>query len=152
MKMACHNHAVSSLKYPTTYLKVCQLVLLFACLGLMRHYMLSFGGNSISGYSFYDRDFLGKMTVGSMILIALSNLLGILAGNSQFTLVHLLQYGVGSVLSAVSGSLVLQVYLGAWTQNESSSPGVALGVMNLTLSLLFSVDCFLMFRINQEAV
>eukprot|EP00094_Tigriopus_californicus_P008276 TCALIF_07972-PA protein Name:"Protein of unknown function" AED:0.09 eAED:0.09 QI:0/0.5/0.33/0.66/0.5/0.66/3/44/72 len=61
-------------------------------------------------------------------------------------------YGVGSVLSAVSGSLVLQVYLGAWTQNESSSPGVALGVMNLTLSLLFSVDCFLMFRINQEAV
>ncbi|TRY61677.1 hypothetical protein TCAL_07972 [Tigriopus californicus] len=123
MKMACHNHAVSSLKYPTTYLKVCQLVLLFACLGLMRHYMLSFGGNSISGYSFYDRDFLGKMT-----------------------------YGVGSVLSAVSGSLVLQVYLGAWTQNESSSPGVALGVMNLTLSLLFSVDCFLMFRINQEAV
>ena len=56
------------------------------CLGLIRHYILNFGGQSGDGQSYYDRELLGKISVGGMVLVTLPTLVGVLFGQNQFTI------------------------------------------------------------------
>ena len=56
------------------------------CLGLIRHYILNFGGKSGDGQSYYDRELLGKISVGGMVLVTLPTLVGVLFGQIQFTI------------------------------------------------------------------
>ncbi len=46
---------------------------MLTCLGLLRHYLLSFGGN-ITDSGYHDRDIFGKVSLGGMVLATLPTL------------------------------------------------------------------------------
>ena len=56
------------------------------CLCLIRHYILNFGGSQGDGQSYWDRELLGKTSVGGMVLVTLPALIGVLFGREGFTL------------------------------------------------------------------
>ena len=58
----------------------------FICLGLLRHYLLSFGGSTADTQSFHDRDLFGKICIGGAILVSLPTLLAFLLGHDHVNL------------------------------------------------------------------
>ena len=61
-------------------------VISLTCLCLIRHYILNFGGSTNDGQSYWDRELLGKTSVGGMVLVTLPALIGVLLGREGFTL------------------------------------------------------------------
>ena len=67
------------------------------CLCLIRHYILNFGGSSDDGQSYWDRELLGKTSVGGMVLVTLPALVGVLFGKEEFTLTGIVGKCTGRV-------------------------------------------------------
>ena len=61
-------------------------VISLTCLCLIRHYILNFGGSADDGQSYWDRELLGKTSVGGMVLVTLPALVGVLFGREEFSL------------------------------------------------------------------
>ncbi len=99
MGASCYQN-VSVLRRPTGFLKVLQVILALTCLGLIRHYILSFGGRDDDGQSYYDRELLGKTSVGGMVLVTLPALIGAVFGQGRHTLT------VGQLIRALTLSLL----------------------------------------------
>ncbi len=69
-------------------------MLSITCLSLLRHYELNFGGSLLDG-GYRDRDILGKVTVGGMVLVTAPTLVANVFsdGHSLLNVSYLVQTG-----------------------------------------------------------
>ena len=129
--MLCYFNC-SILTKPTGFLKLLQVILSAVCLALVRHYWLNFGGSLNTFSTYLDRQLLGYITIGGMIVVTLPTLVGkIFGGIEHSSIVELLHSVIGSALYAISAGFVLSTYANGsatGSNDEAVEAGIALGV------------------------
>lgn len=136
---------------PSGFLKLLQIAICLTCLGLIRQYALQFGSGEwiVEGNSI-DRQLVGVIACGGMVLVTAPLLIALVAGEIavEKSFLETLFNIVGFIMMITAGCMAIETYHDAG-RGETRDAGLAMGALAIINSILYLVDAFVAFRLKR---
>jgi len=139
--------AITDLLKPSGFLKLIQIAICLTCLGLIRHYGLSFGGTASS---VLDRQLVGIIACGGMVLVTTPLLIALVAGEIAIekSFLETLYNIVGFIMMITAGAMAIETYQNAGGSKRGDA-GLAMGSLAIINAVIYLVDAFVAFRLKR---
>ncbi|XP_037089174.1 uncharacterized protein LOC119109592 isoform X1 [Pollicipes pollicipes] len=136
---------------PSGILKLLQIAICLTCLGLIRQYGLQFGtGGWIVDGSSLDRNMVGVIACGGMVLVTTPLLIALVAGEIAIekSFLETLFNIVGFIMMVTAGIMAIENYHDK-SDNETRDAGLAMGSLAIINAIIYLVDAFVAFRLKR---
>ncbi|XP_037089175.1 uncharacterized protein LOC119109592 isoform X2 [Pollicipes pollicipes] len=136
---------------PSGFLKLVQIAICLTCLGLIRQYGLQFGtGGWIVDGSSLDRNMVGVIACGGMVLVTTPLLIALVAGEIAIekSFLETLFNIVGFIMMVTAGIMAIENYHDK-SDNETRDAGLAMGSLAIINAIIYLVDAFVAFRLKR---
>lgn len=143
--------ALSDLIRPNGFLKLLQIAICLTCLGLIRQYALQFGtGGWIVEGNGVDRQLVGVIACGGMVLVTAPLLIALVAGEVAIekSFLETLYNVVGFIMMVTAGGMAVETYHDA-SEGKTRDAGLAMGALAIINAIIYLVDAFVAFRLKR---